>query len=201
MNLRTVAALTAMTCLAVPIAGSATASAATPTPRGGIVGKITKLSSSSLQVKTTNGTVTEKLTSSTVFSEVTRDKLSDVSKGTFVTMTLGAGNTVATVSIGSRFGGFRPGGFRPGGTRPSGARRPPGSFAGRFMGGQVVSVGKGKLTLRNFLGKSTTYTLSKNVVVTKSVRTTRSALKVGETVRVAAAPGTSIAFAVTIESA
>jgi hypothetical protein len=57
------------------------------------------------------------------------------------------------------------------------------------------------LTVRTPQGQTTTYALSKNVTVTKTVRGTLSDLHAGQTVRIAALPGTTTAFAVTIESA
>jgi hypothetical protein len=186
--------------LSLAVSVSAVGSTFAAAPPRGVVGKITELSLTSLVVKTSTRSDTVKLTGSTIYSRVTRSALSSVTKGTFVTLTLASGSkSVSTISIGSRFGGFR----RPTGARP---RRTPGTGrrfgrpGGLFTGGQVVSLGNGRLTVRSFNGKSTTYTLARNVTVTKSVRVARSALHLGETVRVATAPGSTTAFAITIEA-
>jgi RNase P/RNase MRP subunit p29 len=179
---------------------SAAVSTFAQAPPRGLAGKITELGMNSLVVKTSSSSVTVKLTSSTIYSRMTRAALSNVTKGTFVTLTLASGGkTVSTISVGSRFGGFRrPTGARP--VRTPGTGRRFGRPGGTFSGGQVVSVGNGHLTIRSFNGTSRTYTLAKNVTVTKSVRVTRSALHLGETVRVARAPGSTTAFAITIEA-
>ncbi|MBV9279125.1 MAG: hypothetical protein JOZ41_03500, partial [Chloroflexi bacterium] len=58
----------------------------------------------------------------------------------------------------------------------------------------------GRITLRTVQGTTASYALSKNVTVTRTVADTRGDLRVGETVRIGARPGSTTAFSVTIES-
>jgi hypothetical protein len=170
----------------------------------GITGKITKVSSTSVTVQTQSGSITEQLTGSTVVMKETRGGLSDLAPRTFVRVTLTSGsNTVTAVYIESRSGSSghpsKTGTPEPTGT--SGTKSPSKPKTGSHRGGQVVSVANGRLTLRNGQGQTTTYTLSPNVTVTKTVHGQLSDLAVGETVRIHARPGSTTALAVTIESA
>jgi hypothetical protein len=54
--------------------------------------------------------------------------------------------------------------------------------------------------LRTAQGTTASCTLSKNVMVTKTLAATRKDLHVGEAVRIGAPPGSTTAFSVTIES-
>jgi hypothetical protein len=173
----------------------------------GVAGKITGVSSTSVTVQTQSGSVTEQLSSSTRVMKVTRGSLSDLAPGTFAQVTFASGTTTVTaihieskpVSSGhpTRTGSTHP--SRPVGTSPTKGTRKPKN--GSFEGGQVVSAGNGKLTLRNRRGQTATYTLSPNVTVFKTVHGQLSDLTVGQTVRIAVRRGSTTAFAVTIESA
>jgi hypothetical protein len=181
------------------VLAAGTAVAASPPPRfGGVQGKISKLSLTSITIKTSSSTVTDKLTHSTVVSTLTRGSLSDLKTGTFVRLTLASNKDVSTVNIGGGFGGFPRGTFPrprriPTANRP---RRP----SGLFTGGQIVSLKSGKISVRSFRGTTQIYALAKKVTVTKSVRGSIKNLRLGETVRVSAAPGSKTAFAITIVS-
>lgn len=173
----------------------------------GVAGKITSVSSTSVTVQTQSGSVTEQLTSSTRVMKVTRGSLSDLAPGTFAEVTFASGTTtVIAIHIESkpvwsgrptRAGSAHP--AHPAGTSPRKGTRKPKN--GSFEGGQIVSAGNGKLTLRNRQGQTAPYTLSPNVTVLKTVRGQLSDLAVGQTVRIAVRPGGTTAFAVTIESA
>jgi hypothetical protein len=162
-----------------------------------VVGKITKLSLTSITVHASSGNVTDTLTNSTVVMTQTKGTRSDLKAGTFVRLTVGSKNTVTAISLSGGFRAF-PGrtGARP--RRTPTANRPAGAF-GAFRGGSVVSLKNKSLSVRTFAGKTTTYTLASNVAITKSVRGSISNLRVGETVRLATAPGSKTVFAVTIE--
>jgi len=172
----------------------------------GVAGKITSVSSTSVTVQTQSGSVTEQLTSSTRVTKVTHGSLSDLAPGTFAQVTFASGTTtVAAIQIESKpvssghptKTGSHP--SHPAGTTPRKGTRKPKN--GSFEGGQVVSAGNGKLTLRNRQGQTATYTLSPNVTVLKTVRGQLSDLAIGQTVRIAVRPGSTTAFAVTIEGA
>jgi hypothetical protein len=189
---RTIVALglvLALAALAIPARAAA--------PRFGITGKITRLSLTSLMVKTSSGTITTRLTSSTVILRMEHGSLSDLKPGTFVSLSLGAGSrTVTGVSVSSRLGAFpNRGAARPRTGRPRIPR-----FGGQLQGGTIVSLGKGRLTVRSRQGTSTTYTLSAHATITKSIRGTLGDLRLGQTVRVGVRPGTTTAFSITIES-
>ncbi len=190
------------------MAASSASAATTPTI---VVGKVTKVTSTDLQVKTSTRVVTGKISTIAIITKSVRSTLSAVTKGTFVTLVLTAnGKTVNGITVGSHGpGGFRGAGFprtgqpprtgRPG-TRPPGTR-PPGSFgAGRFHGGQVVSVSHSRISLKSFQGKTTAYSLAKSVTVTKTVRGTRADLHVGETVRIIPIGASNSSFSLTIVS-
>jgi hypothetical protein len=171
----------------------------------GIAGKITQVTTTSLQVQTTAGSVTEQLTRSTRVVKLTRGSLSDLTPGTFASVTLASGtDTITTIHLASKGGmaGHPRTGNHPAhpnhGTNGGTQSKPKSKLHGR---GQIVSVADGELTLRNRQGQTTTYTLSQNVAVTKTVPGQLSDLAVGETVRIAARPGSTTALAVIIESA
>jgi hypothetical protein len=171
----------------------------------GIAGKITRMSGTSVQVQTTAGLVTEQLTSGTRVTKVTQGSLSDLTPGTFATVTLTAGtNSVTAVRVGSKVGTA---GHPRSGTHPAhpirvsngGTTSKP--HTGSHQGGQIISATNGELVLRNRQGQTTTYTLGQNVSVTKIVSSQVRDLAIGETVRIAARPGSTTALAVIIESA
>lgn len=175
----------------------------------GVTGKITQLNGTSLQVQTASGTVTEQLTTTTVVFKETKGTVADLTPGAFASVTLASGTTTVTaVHVESRNAGSSTRPVKTGqkgtktGTAPK--TKPAGTttriHTGMHRGGQIVGVANGQLTLRDRQGQ-TTYTLGQNVTVTKTVRGQLSDLAVGETVRVAARPGATTAFAVTIESA
>lgn len=179
----------------------------------GVSGKITQLSGTSLQVQTASGPVTEQVTTSTLVFKESKGTLADLTPGTFVSVTLASGTTTVTaVHLESRAGtSTRPAGTGHKGTktgtapktkpaRPAGAKPTTGTHVGLHRGGQIVSFANGQLTLQTRQDQ-TTYTVGQTVTVTKTVRGQLSDLAVGETVHVAARPGTTTAFAVTIESA
>ena len=184
------------------VLGSTTLPASAATAPTVVTGKITKVTSSTLQVKTSTGVVTGKMTTIAVVTKSVRVSLAKVVKGAFVSLTLATGGkTVTRISIGGArgLGGAR----RPGGTPRTGRPRgtPPGGFAsGRFHGGQVISIGRSQIALKSIQGKSTTYALSKTVSVTKSERGSRTDLHVGETVRIVPIGTGNTTFSLTIVS-
>jgi len=185
----------------------------------GVAGKITNVSATSaatsVTVQTSTGAVTEQLTSSTIVVKVTRGTLADLTPGAFAQVTLASGsNTVTAIHVESKTAvtthtpraGTKPATGtipKPHATKPktgTTAPKAPRVNAGLHRGGQIVSAGNGSLTLSTRQGQ-TTYTLGQNVTVTKTVRGALSDLQIGQTVRIAVRPGSTTAFAVTIESA
>jgi hypothetical protein len=186
--------------------GLAVSAAALPTFAAGgahgIAGKITNVSSTSLQVQTASGAVTEQLTSSTRIMKEAKGSLGDLTPGAYARVTLAAGTaTVTAVHLESKVGtaGQPRTGTRPrNGSNGSTTTKPK---TGLHHGGQIVSAANGQLTLRNRQGQTTTYKLGASVSVTKTVSGQLSDLSVGEAVRVVARPGSTTAIAVIIESA
>jgi hypothetical protein len=166
------------------------------------IGKITQVSSSSLQVQTAAGSVTEQLTSSTRVVKETHGTRADLTPGTFVSVTLAPGTkTITAIHVRSKVGTSRHLGTGTHSPRGHAAGTTSKPKTGLHQRGQIVSVANGQLSLKDRKGQITTYTLSQNVSVTKTVPGQLSDLAIGETVRIAARTGSTTALAVTIVGA
>lgn len=196
MNRRTL--ICAMAALSLGVAVSATAIPTFAAGKGhGLTGKITKVTSTSLQVQTTSGSVTEQLNSSTRIVKEVKGSLSDLTPGAYARVTLASGTTTVTAIHLEAKAGTHPARSHTG-SAGSTTSKPK---TGLHRGGQIVSVANGQLTLRTRQGQTASYKLGATVSVTKTVSGTLSDLAVGETVQVHVRTGSTTAAAVVIESA
>jgi hypothetical protein len=219
MHQRILAGATAVLSLALALAVPAVPSFAHGFGHG-LAGKITQVSATSVTIQTSTGTVTEGLNSSTVVTKTATGSLSDLTKGTFVSVTLASGTTTVTaVHVAGKVGatthvpkaGTPPASGTAGTRRTHTPRSTSGSTTSKpttttnpkahlFAGGQVVSATGGKLVLQAWNGQQTTYTLGQNVTITKTVSGTLSDLHQGETVRLEVHRGSTTASEVAIVS-
>lgn len=186
-------------------------------------GKVTAVSATSITVQTAKGTsVTSALTSSTVVLKTVAGSTADLKAGAFAGVTLSAAGstTVTAVYVATKtaasHGAVRAHIARAGhgrqssgtttttggrtrgnaGTHPNpGAHPNPGTHAG----GQIVSFANSQLTLTSRRGQSITYTLAGNATITKTTTGSLSDIKVGQTVRVHTAKGSTTATTVDIQ--
>jgi hypothetical protein len=190
----------------------------------GAGGTVTQVSASSITVKLKNGTtVTDTLTGTTrVFKNGTAS-VSDLTPGTLVNLTLSAaGSTTVTAvrveaahtktassttstSTPRTHTGTWTGTHTPKtGTKPATSGTKPATtgttktHVNLHAGGSVVSATSSTVTVKNRAGQSVTYTLAGNAKLTKIVAGSLSDLKVGQTVSVATAKGSTTALSVFI---
>jgi hypothetical protein len=176
------------------------------------------VSSSTLQVKTTTGSVTVNLAATTHVVKVTGGSRADLTPNARVELQLAKGTTTVnavqidlvtkTKSTTKTGTGTKPTrtkpttGARPTGTKPTHTwtgTHPAG--ANTHAGGLIMSVSGNSITIRTQRGQTATFTLGSNVTITKESSGKLSDLAVGQTVQVFVGRTANTAAAVTILNA
>lgn len=172
---------------------------------GSIRGVITLVSSTSLELQTSTGSVTVSLAESTHISRIVTGSLADLAKGQNVDLHVVPGtSTVDAVRIHLETKNS-PQAHRPRTTSPRGKPGP--TTHGRPdhnkpaktpTAGQIVTVTDSTITIRLYNGQTVSYTLDSNVSITKIMSGKLSDLSIGEAVQVQLARRGNTAVAITI---
>jgi hypothetical protein len=194
--------------------GQTRSAAGHPAP---IRGLVTSVGSSSLKVQTSSGSVTVTFTAATKVARMVTGSTADLKAGQFIDAQFVTGTTtIRSIRIDAARGHEPPPDWRiaPHYGRPhwearwtyseivarKDSRQREAYRTQTRVGGQILSVTPGSVTVRNRRGQAVVYALTRDVTVTKAVVGKISDLAPGETVQVCPDHGVSAAFITILSS-